>query len=163
MNKYPIAEVKARAERDLKANKKLVTRLKKMKIKDVDALVHPLHDEAFETIDCLECANCCSNISPIITDRDIERIAKKLRMKPSDLVEKYLYLDSDNDYVFQSAPCPFLGADNYCSIYEYRPKACAEYPHTDRAKFQQILNLSVKNTKVCPAVQQVFNVLRNKH
>lgn len=29
-------------------------------------------------------------------------------------------------------PCPLLGRDNYCAVYADRPKACREYPHTDR-------------------------------
>jgi Fe-S-cluster containining protein len=58
------------------------------------------------------------------------------------LVETYLLLDEEHDYVFRQQPCPFLGVDNYCSIYEVRPKACREYPHTDRDKFHQLLNLS---------------------
>lgn len=134
--------------------------MKKLKPGLVDALVHPLHEEVFEKIDCLECANCCSTISPIITDRDIERLSKYLRMKQGTFVEEYLKIDEDQDYVFKQTPCPFLGADNYCSVYDKRPKACAEYPHTDRRKFQQILQLSVKNTKVCPAVQDIFTKLR---
>jgi hypothetical protein len=68
-------------------------------------------------------------------------------------------LDEEYDYVFRQQPCPFLGADNYCSIYDVRPKACREYPHTDRDKFHQLLNLSVKNTVICPAVLEVFEGL----
>jgi Fe-S-cluster containining protein len=30
-------------------------------------------------------------------------------------------------------------------IYEVRPKACREFPHTDRKKFQQISDLTLKN------------------
>ncbi len=160
LKKYDIKVLRDKAKVERKSNKKLVARLKKMKPKEVDLLVHPLHDEAFEKIDCLECANCCSNISPIITDRDIERLAKYFRIKPADFVEKYLHLDHENDYVFNNTPCPFLGEDNYCSVYDLRPKACAEYPHTDRVKFQQILDLSHKNTSVCPAVVDVFENLK---
>lgn len=46
----------------------------------------------------------------------------------------YLRVDEDNDKVFKSMPCPFLGEDNLCSIYDIRPKACREFPHTDRKK-----------------------------
>ena len=60
------------------------------------------------------------------------------------------------DMVFRSMPCPFLGDDNYCAIYESRPKACREYPHTDRKKFFQIYKLSVKNASTCPIVYEVM-------
>ncbi len=147
----------------LKSNKKLAQTLIKRKPKDLDRITADLHVDAFDEIDCLDCANCCKSISPIVTDKDIQRIAKHLRKKPSDLVEEYLYLDNEGDYVFKSQPCPFLGSDNYCSIYSVRPKACAEYPHTDRQKFYQLLNLSVKNTTICPAVSHVFEGLKENY
>lgn len=143
----------------LKKNKRLATQLLKKKPKNLDEVVSDLHDKAFSHIDCLECANCCKSISPIVTDKDIQRIAKHLRVRPAKLVEDYLLLDDEHDYVFRKQPCPFLGADNYCSIYDVRPKACREYPHTDRKKFHQLLNLSVKNTVICPAVLEVFEGL----
>ena len=82
-------------------------------------------------------------------------------MKVADFIEAYLYLDKDEDYVLKSAPCAFLGADNYCSIYEVRPKACAEYPHTDRKNMYQLLELTHKNSLVCPAVAQLVEQMKS--
>ncbi|MBP1617809.1 MAG: hypothetical protein H6Q14_1636 [Bacteroidetes bacterium] len=124
----------------------------------MDNQVHALHKEASERIECLECANCCKSLGPAIYDKDIDRMAKALKMKPSEVVENYLRVDEDNDYVFKTMPCPFLMPDNYCSIYESRPKACREYPHTDRKNFVQIYKLTVKNTYTCPIA---FDVLLN--
>lgn len=152
-----------KAQEQYKNHKKLSLALKKKKPKDLDAVTHQLHDDAFEKIDCLECANCCKSISPIVRDKDIQRIAKYLKVKPSAFVTEYLLLDNEGDYVFKIQPCPFLGADNYCSIYSARPKACAEYPHTDRKKFRQLLPLSLKNTIVCPAVYEVFRGLNDHY
>ena len=118
-----------------------------------------LHEEAFEKIDCLQCANCCKNYSPRFKTPDIKRISKHLRMKEGEFIETYLRLDEEGDYVVRSKPCPFLGADNYCAIYESRPKACREYPHTDRKRFYQIFNLSVKNAYTCPIVYEVLDNL----
>jgi hypothetical protein len=44
-------------------------------------------------------------------------LAKHLRMKPSEVIDQYLEMDKDNDYVFREAPCPFLMPDNYCMVY----------------------------------------------
>ena len=115
-------------------NKKFLARLKRKDPRKVDAVFHALHDDVFAEIDCLQCANCCKTTSPIFYENDIERIAKSLRMKPGDFVEKYLRVDEDRDYVLRSSPCPFLDGENYCTIYSNRPKACREYPHTDRKK-----------------------------
>ncbi len=152
--------LKEKARLAKKSNKKLINRLAKVKAPRLDKAVHELHDKAFDRIDCLECANCCSTTSPLFRNKDIERLAAHLRMKAGDFVQQYLNLDEDNDYVLKSAPCPFLGEDNYCSVYEARPRACREYPHTDRKQFHQILNLSLKNTTICPAVYSVFEELK---
>jgi len=131
----------------------------KKKLEGMDVFVHELHDEISEKTDCLQCANCCRTLGPRITDKDVERMAKALRQKPVDVIKKYLRIDEDGDMVFQSMPCPFLGDDNYCAIYENRPKACREYPHTDRKRFYQIYNLSIKNAYTCPIVYEVLEKL----
>jgi Fe-S-cluster containining protein len=150
-----------RAQSSKKENKKLISRLKKLKPKELDSIINNLHEEAFKVIDCLECANCCSSISPAITDNDIQKIAKALRIKPSVVVDKYMYLDDEHDYIMNCSPCPFLMKDNYCEIYDSRPLACKGYPHTDRNKMNQILNLTLKNTAICPAVSYIFEELKN--
>lgn len=152
--------LKARAKDKRKANKKLVNRLKKINPRELDSIVHELHDEVFDDIDCLKCGNCCSTISPIVINKDIERISRKLKTKPANFIDDYLRIDEDDDYVFRQTPCPFLGDDLYCAVYSDRPKACAEYPHTDRIKFYQALDLSLKNTETCPAVFEIFEKLK---
>lgn len=143
-------------------NERFFKRLKKKPPGNLDEIVHELHDHAFRNFDCLTCANCCSSISPMITDKDVERLAKPLKLKPSQVIEQYLHLDEEHDYVFNHAPCPFLMPDNYCSVYEYRPKACREYPHTDRRRFSQLLTLTLKNCEVCPIVFTVVEGMKAK-
>lgn len=133
------------AKEKQKENKEFFKKLKKKPPKQLDYIMQELHEEEFERTDCLECANCCKTTGPLFTDKDIERIAKSFRQKPQQFIDQYLRIDEDNDYVLQSVPCTFLAADNYCLIYDVRPKACREFPHTDRKKFQQISNLTIKN------------------
>jgi len=144
-------------------NKKFFARLRKINIRNLDVDIKGMHEKVFETKNCLECANCCKTISPAITNKDIEKISKYLKMRPSLFTEKYLNLDSDNDYVFKDAPCPFLMTDNYCSIYDARPKACSGYPHTDRKHFIQLLDRTLKNTFICPAAFEVVEKLKWKY
>lgn len=141
-------------------NKKFLHSLKRKDPRKVDDQFHRLHDEVFEETNCLECANCCKTTSPIFYQNDIERLSKAMRMKPGDFIGKYLRIDEDRDYVLQSSPCPFLDAENYCMVYEDRPKACREYPHTDRKKMVQITDLTYKNTMVCPAVLEIVERLK---
>ncbi len=158
--KIKLTDLQLSAKRAEAGNRKLFARLKKNTPNDLDVVVKNLHEEVFLNIDCLDCANCCKNISPMITDKDIERIAKFLRVRSSVLTEKYLHLDEDGDYVFNISPCPFLDSDNYCKVYSVRPKACSEYPHTDRKRFVQILNITLKNTFICPAAYEVVQRLK---
>jgi Fe-S-cluster containining protein len=141
-------------------NKKFFGKLKKKPPKDLDYVMQELHENEFKRTDCLECANCCKTTGPLFTTRDIERISKHFRQKPQQFIDTYLRIDEDNDYVLQSVPCVFLGADNYCSIYDVRPKACSEFPHTDRKKFQQISNLTLKNVAICPAAYNIVEEMK---
>jgi len=139
-----------------------LSRLKKKKNKEVDEAFEEFHDEAFEKIDCLNCANCCKTTSPIFRDIDIKRISKKLRLKEKDFINNYLRMDEEQDYILQTSPCSFLDADNTCSIYDIRPLACREYPHTNRKNMYQIFDLTLKNVEVCPAVVQVLDQINLK-
>ncbi len=138
-------------------------KLKKKKPKKLDLIVHDLHNEAFDQFDCLECANCCKTLGPRITDKDIDRMAKFLRIKSSDFIAQYIKIDEDNDFIFNQSPCPFLMPDNYCMVYQQRPKACREYPHTDRKRFFQILDLSQKNCETCPVVCDIISELKKQN
>ncbi|MBT1708301.1 YkgJ family cysteine cluster protein [Fulvivirgaceae bacterium PWU5] len=155
-----VERFREQAKKRAPENKKFLQGLKRKDPRVVDDHFHQAHEEVFEALDCLACANCCKTTSPIFYQHDIERAAKALRMKPGDFVEKYLRIDEDKDYVLQTAPCPFLDHENYCGIYEDRPKACREYPHTDRKKMVQILELTYKNTLVCPAVLEMTERLK---
>jgi Fe-S-cluster containining protein len=139
-----------------------IKKLKKKKPKKLDAVVYELHDEAFSEFNCLDCANCCKTIGPRLVEKDIDRLAKHFKIKPAVFIEQYVKTDEDGDFVFKDHPCPFLMADNYCMVYENRPKACRDYPHTDRNRFHQILNLSHKNCETCPVVFEIFEELKTK-
>ena len=144
------------AKQERKPIKKVISQLRKQRKGDVDKKIHRLHQEAFSEIDCLSCANCCKTTGPLFTQKDINRIASQLKLSPIQFINKYLRVDEDNDYILQTVPCSFLGEDNYCSIYEFRPKACREYPHTDRINQLGILKLTEKNVNICPAVANIF-------
>lgn len=144
------------------ANKKFFQKLKRKPPKNLDYVMQELHDDEFKRTDCLECANCCKTTGPLFTDKDIERIAKFFKLKPQQFIAQYLRIDEDSDYVLQRVPCAFLGTDNYCTIYDVRPKACREFPHTDRKKFQQISNLTLKNVAICPAAFNIVEAMKER-
>ena len=118
-----------------------------------------LHEEAFSKIDCLQCAACCKNYSPRFKTTDIKRISKHLKQKESVFIDTYLNLDSEGDYVVKSSPCPFLGTDNFCSIYEQRPSDCHRFPYTDEDVLLKRPAITLKNATFCPAVYFVLEKL----
>lgn len=143
-------------------NKKYFVKLKKKTPKNLDYVMQDLHNAEFKKTNCLNCANCCKTTGPLFTSADIERIAKYLRQKPLQFIENYLKIDDDSDYVLQNVPCTFLDNENYCMIYDVRPKACSEFPHTDRKKFQQISDLTLKNVAICPAAYNIVEEMKKK-
>jgi uncharacterized protein len=156
-----LEEFNARAKSLKKENQNFYRKLKSRPPDDLDFLFLELHEEVFATTDCLACANCCKTTSPIFYEKDIERAARGLKLKPGEFTEKYLRVDEDKDYIPKTIPCPFLREDNTCSIYDFRPAACREYPHTNRKKMRQILELTFRNTLVCPAVLKITEKLKN--
>ena len=144
-----------------KAHRNFFIKLRKKTPKNLDAIMEKLHEDEFKKSDCLQCANCCKTTSPIFRQPDIRRMAKALRMKESQLVAQYLRLDEDDDYVLKTSPCFNLLPDNTCAVYEDRPLACREYPHTDRKNMYQIMDLTAQNTLICPAVASIVEKIVN--
>ncbi len=135
---------------------RLFKKLKRVRPKQLDKLFKDAHHDSFERIECLNCANCCKTTGPLFTNNDIDRLSKRFKLSTSKFIDMYLRKDEDGDWVLQTTPCPFLLEDNYCSVYEDRPKACKTYPHTDQNGMRPILDLTLKNAEVCPAVQDIL-------
>ena len=115
-----------------------------------------LHEEAFSKVDCLQCANCCKNYSPRFKTTDVKRIAKHLQMKESAFIDAYLKVDEEGDFVANTKPCPFLGTDNFCSIYDQRPSDCQRFPYTDEDVIYKRQQLTLKNSTFCPITYYVL-------
>jgi len=143
-------------------NKKFFDKLKKKTPKNLDYVMQDLHEAEFKKTNCLNCANCCKTTGPLFTTADIERISKHLKQKPQQSIDSYLQIDEEKEYALQSVPCNFLDAENYCMIYDVRPKACREFPHTDRKKFQQISDLTLKNVAICPAAYNIVEDMKKR-
>lgn len=154
--KYPLEILNQVAASRRGKFKQKIKQLKKQPSPEVDSQIHALHDKAFSIINCLDCANCCKTTGPLFIPSDISRISKQLGLKEKEFKRTYLRIDEDNDWVLQSVPCPFLLDNNECSIYEFAPKACREYPHTDMIGQQKIFDLTIRNAAICPAVMEIM-------
>jgi Fe-S-cluster containining protein len=142
--------------------KKVISRLKIHRGKKLDVLADKIHKEVFSEIHCLDCANCCSQIPPILNRTDVSRISKHLGLKEDQFYSQYVKVDEDGDTVMQKIPCPFLLEDHSCSIYEFRPRACREYPHTDQMEFSGNMKLHLKNVAFCPGVFHILSRIETR-
>ena len=154
MQEIQLTNLPERAQSWKKANKQFLKRLKSRK--DLSVVMQKTHQEVFSEVDCLNCANCCKTTGPLFTDRDIERIARHFKMSFQEFVGQYLRRDEDDDLVLKELPCPFLEFDHKCQIYDIRPKACRQYPHTDANNQNRIFSLTLKNAEICPAVWEIL-------
>lgn len=158
---WPDFKELARSKR--KENKKFFARLRGQDSKRLNEQFHAMHEEVFAETDCLTCARCCRTTGPLLTKQDIGRIAKKQGMKAADFEKQYLRVDEDGDWVMKSLPCPFLELDtNKCTIYEYAPKACRQYPHTNHPNMKSILGLTETNVRHCPAVFEMVERMKQR-
>ena len=155
-----LEQLPQRAKDTARETNSFFKRLKKRPPKKLDEIAKAIHEEVFAQTNCLDCANCCKTTGPLFERKDITRIAKYLRLKPAQFERQYLRVDEDNDWVLQQVPCAFLGQDNACSIYDVRPKACREFPHTDRPKIYQIAQQTQKNVAICPAAFSIVEKMK---
>lgn len=151
------------ARKQKAAIRKYLDRVKQRRFPHLDQTVQAYHDQAFEITDCLQCANCCKTTGPLLKERDVERLATTLRIRPADFHQQYLWIDEDGDHVFRQMPCPFLLADNCCSVYDDRPAACRNYPHTSQRDFHNKLNITYHNAMICPAVAWILGKMMQEH
>lgn len=122
----------------------------------LDQMASDVHQQVFGVIDCTQCANCCKTTPPIILPADIKRIASFLKISPNQFKMKFTLTDIDGEMSFKKVPCVFLGENNLCQIYEVRPTACREYPHTDAPGFRRKKKLHLANASICPAVYHIL-------
>ncbi len=140
------------------AHRDVARRLGRRPPRDLDAVIHGWHEELFDKVDCLECGRCCRALGPRVLPRDVQRLASFWAVTADHVEKTWLHRDEDGDLVF-SMPCPFLGDDNSCEVYDARPRACQEYPHTDVKKMHKLLGLALRNRATCPVVFEIFERL----
>ena len=106
-----------------------------MKSRDrYDRALRRIAEEIEERIDCLACANCCRVATVTITERDVERLARALRIKPSRFLAEYTTQSEEEGRILrrdEQAGCVFLNG-NECIVYDDRPDTCQKFPHLVR-------------------------------
>ena len=153
-------ELKKSAGKSEKQNKTFFRNIKPGKANLLDNITHSENDKVFSKINCLDCAYCCKYLGPRITNKDIRDLSHYLNIKESEFEKKYIKIDEDNDTIFSSHPCPFLDTKNFCAVYDKRPRACRDYPHTHQPEILRKKEIHIKNTFICPAVFEIFENIK---
>lgn len=162
--KIDLRKHRLRAGRLKKRTDRFLKRMEKLKPRGLDYTVNKLNKEVWKEVDCTKCANCCKSMTPTFTPADVKRISAHLGMKPSAFKEKYTSVDDDNGDLVLSTPfpCPFLGKNDKCTIYEVRPADCAEFPHFNKRQFHNHLEVTGTNLLYCPAALWVVEGMMAK-
>ena len=87
-----------------------------------------------DQIDCTECANCCKVATTALSERDVARLARYLRIPPSRFLGEYTVETQEEGRILRRIAgqgCVFLDG-NLCSVYDARPDICQRYPHLVR-------------------------------
>jgi Fe-S-cluster containining protein len=90
-------------------------------------------EEIEEQIDCTLCANCCRVATVRVNDRDIDRLARYLRVSRSDFLPEYTNESDEEGRILRrnAGGCVFLDG-NDCTVYDARPETCSRFPHLVR-------------------------------
>lgn len=99
-----------------------------------DRILRRIAEGIEEQIDCTQCANCCRVATAVVTERDVERLARALRVKPAKFLADYTDESPDEGRILKRSDesgCIFLSG-NSCTVYEARPDSCQKFPHVVR-------------------------------
>ncbi|MBC7552950.1 MAG: YkgJ family cysteine cluster protein [Taibaiella sp.] len=155
-----IDDFRARAKRKRKSLSAFLDKLDTIVPVDMPELVAITDTTVWKDINCTECANCCKTMTPTFKKSDVIRISAFLGIAPAEFKNKWLKKEEDSgDWVNTTQPCQFL-VDNKCSVYEVRPKDCAEFPHHNKKPFDAY-NETFKNNLIhCPATLTLVERLK---
>ena len=139
-------------------NLSFIQSLKFRDVPDLQETVDELHDEVFSEINCLDCGNCCRSYTIVLTEDDVNRINTFLGKNILTFIDHSF--TPDEELLIETQPCPFLGADNACSIYEARPEVCRAYPYLKGKDIRPRKYQIAQNTTVCPATYHILERLK---
>jgi Fe-S-cluster containining protein len=130
---------------------------------ELDGVVRETTDAVWKQIDCTTCANCCRTLQVVVDDQDIQRLAERLGMTRRQFTRRYVRVaEEDGTRHLAATPCPFLGSDNRCTVYEDRPRSCRDFPYLHAEGFRNRTLVMIENAATCPIVFNVWQALKKR-
>jgi uncharacterized protein len=129
-----------------------------------DRVLRRIAEGIEQQIDCTACANCCKTSTTEVSERDIDRLARHLRISREQFLADYTMLDEDGALSLRFTPeagCVFLEG-NLCSVYDARPDICQRYPHLVRGNGSIASRMwtFVDRAAVCPIVYNTLEAFK---
>lgn len=129
---------------------------------ELDAIVKETTDTIWQQIDCTTCAHCCRTLQIEVDNKDLRLLAQHTGLTLKQFTKQYVQTDAEGVKHFGAPPCPFLGDDNRCTVYEARPQACRDFPYLHSAGFRQRTLTFIERSASCPIVFNVWNTLKTR-
>lgn len=135
-------------------------KVKKISVNEFDKIAHPIVEELTQKIDCTQCGNCCRHQEPGVTTEEIKQLASCKNISSKDFKNEYIAWDKDGISFMFRKPCTFLNGKK-CSVYDYRPGSCADFPGLHRPALKWRMKQVKDNYSICPIVFNVVERLKN--
>jgi uncharacterized protein len=108
---------------------------KHMKSRDhSDRILRRIAEGIERQIDCTTCANCCKVATTKVSERDVEHLARYLRIKVAQFLKEYTEQSPEEGTILRRSKetgCVFLDGTT-CTVYDARPETCQKFPHVVR-------------------------------
>jgi len=124
----------------------------------VDKIVHQLHKDIAQQIDCKLCGNCCIQLKPRLNEKDITTLAQLENVSSEKYMEDYCENDFGDIYL-KNIPCRYNN-EKKCSIYENRPTQCGKFPYTDEEGFTSRSLGMIGFYEICPIVYNLMERMK---
>ncbi|MRT92696.1 YkgJ family cysteine cluster protein [Ancylomarina sp. 16SWW S1-10-2] len=136
-----LEKIEQLAEERLSENLAFQTYLKTQNSLKIDEIVHRLYKEVESKIDCRDCGNCCQNLRPIASHKELRQFVAE------EDIESVMYAES--------IKC-MHHKNKVCTDYFNRPEECRLFPYLDQDNFISKTYSAIQNYRICP---HVFNVV----
>ena len=115
--------------------------------------------------DCLVCANCCKVATVRLSERDVAKLARHLRVSPDRFLREYTQISPEEGLILRRTDegCVFLDG-THCLVYEARPGNCADFPHTIRGDGSFISRMwdFADRACYCPIVYNTLEAIKEE-
>ena len=162
-----MADIRKKFENNVKQHRsrlrRFLTKVENNPPENLDIIAEQIDKEIWKQVDCLACSNCCRNMTPTYSFKDMQRISGHFSMTIKQFKEKWLFKNRKGEWMNKSTPCQFLDLKtNMCSIYAIRPADCAEFPHLTKKPMPDYMHVHRQNVVHCPATFKMVEKLMDK-